>query len=68
MAPPDHLLTQIILGLVVLVLINVGAVTVFGEVEVVCSLIKFSWIFVVILSMIGMVVHSLSYSFVWPSS
>lgn len=48
------------LGLVVLILINIGAVTVFGEVEVVCSLIKFSWIFVVILSMIGTVVIDLS--------
>lgn len=40
--------------LVVLVLINVCAVTVFGEVEVVASTIKFGWIFVVIISMIVM--------------
>ena len=33
---------------IVIILINVGAVTVFGEIEVVCSLIKFGWIFVVI--------------------
>jgi amino acid transporter len=38
---------------VVIILVNVGAVTVFGEVEVVCSTIKFGWIFVVIFSMIG---------------
>lgn len=38
---------------VVLILVNVGAVTIFGEVEVVCSAIKFSWIFVVIISLIG---------------
>ncbi|EXJ86295.1 hypothetical protein A1O1_06665 [Capronia coronata CBS 617.96] len=37
---------------VVIILVNVGAVTVFGEVEVVCSTIKFSWIFVVIISLI----------------
>lgn len=37
----------------VIVAINVGAVTVFGEVEVVASSIKFGWIFVVIISMIG---------------
>ncbi|THY02146.1 amino acid transporter [Aureobasidium pullulans] len=37
---------------IVIILINVGAVTVFGEIEVVCSLIKFGWIFVVIISMI----------------
>ncbi|KAK8225299.1 amino acid permease/ SLC12A domain-containing protein [Phyllosticta capitalensis] len=36
----------------VIVAINVGAVTVFGEVEVVASSIKFGWIFVVIISMI----------------
>ena len=35
---------------VVIVLINVGAVNVFGEVEVVASAIKFGWIFVVIIS------------------
>lgn len=40
--------------LVVIVLVNVCAVTVFGEFEVVCSTIKFSWIFVVIISLIGM--------------
>ena len=37
----------------VLVLVNIGAVTIFGEVEVICSTIKFSWIFVVIISLIG---------------
>jgi len=37
---------------VVIILVNVWAVTVFGEVEVVCSTIKFSWIFVVIISCI----------------
>ncbi|KAI1390679.1 amino acid permease/ SLC12A domain-containing protein [Hypoxylon trugodes] len=40
--------------LVVIVLINVGAVTLFGEIEVVASTIKFSWIFVIIISMIVM--------------
>ncbi|KAI1101227.1 amino acid permease/ SLC12A domain-containing protein [Jackrogersella minutella] len=39
---------------VVIVLINVGAVTVFGEIEVIASTIKFCWIFVVIISMIVM--------------
>ena len=43
----------IVIWWVVLVAVNVGAVTIFGEVEVVCSTIKFSWIFVVIISMIG---------------
>lgn len=38
---------------VVIILINIWAVTFFGEVEVVSSLIKFSWIFVVIISLIG---------------
>lgn len=38
---------------VVIVAVNVGAVTVFGEIEVVASTIKFSWIFVVIISCIG---------------
>ncbi|KAF2191150.1 amino acid transporter [Zopfia rhizophila CBS 207.26] len=37
---------------VVIILVNVGAVSVFGEVEVVCSTIKFGWIFVVIFSLI----------------
>lgn len=37
---------------VVIVLINVGAVTLFGEIEVIASTIKFGWIFVVIISMI----------------
>lgn len=32
----------------VIVLVNVGAVNIFGEIEVVCSMIKFGWIFVVI--------------------
>ena len=36
----------------VIVLVNVGAVSVFGEIEVICSSIKFGWIFVVIISMI----------------
>ncbi|KAI1375075.1 amino acid permease/ SLC12A domain-containing protein [Hypoxylon crocopeplum] len=40
--------------LVVIVLINVGAVTLFGEIEVIASTIKFGWIFVVIISMIVM--------------
>jgi len=35
---------------VVIILVNVGAVNWFGEIEVVCSLIKFGWIFVVIIS------------------
>ncbi|XXG99728.1 hypothetical protein Hte_006069 [Hypoxylon texense] len=39
---------------VVIVLINVGAVTWFGEIEVIASSIKFGWIFVVIISMIVM--------------
>jgi len=33
---------------VVIVLVNVGAVNFFGEIEVICSMIKFGWIFVVI--------------------
>jgi amino acid transporter len=37
----------------VIILINVCAVSVFGEVEVVASTIKFGWIFVIIFSMIG---------------
>jgi amino acid transporter len=37
---------------VVIVLINVGAVNLFGEIEVICSMIKFGWIFVVIISCI----------------
>lgn len=32
-------------------LVNVGAVSIFGEIEVICSSIKFGWIFVVIISM-----------------
>lgn len=36
----------------VIILINIGAVNVFGEVEVVAAAIKFGWIFVVIISMI----------------
>jgi len=39
---------------VVIVLVNVGAVSIFGEIEVVASTIKFGWIFVVIISMIVM--------------
>ncbi|KAJ1325447.1 hypothetical protein MN608_08639 [Microdochium nivale] len=35
----------------VIVLVNVGAVKIFGEIEVICSSIKFGWIFVVIISM-----------------
>lgn len=38
---------------IVIIAVNIGAVTVFGEVEVICSTIKFGWIFVVIISMIG---------------
>lgn len=37
----------------VIVAVNIGAVTVFGEVEVVMSTIKFSWILVVIVANIG---------------
>ncbi|KAH7047575.1 arginine permease [Macrophomina phaseolina] len=37
---------------VVLIAVNIGAVTLFGEVEVVASTIKFGWIFVVIISFI----------------
>ncbi|KAF3064618.1 Cationic amino acid transporter 1 [Daldinia childiae] len=40
--------------LVIIILINIGAVTLFGEIEVVASTIKFGWIFVVIISMIVM--------------
>ncbi|EXJ88744.1 hypothetical protein A1O1_05676 [Capronia coronata CBS 617.96] len=36
----------------VIIAINIGAVTVFGEVEVIASTIKFGWIFVVIISCI----------------
>ena len=35
---------------VVIVLVNIGAVNFFAEIEVVCSMIKFGWIFVVIIS------------------
>ncbi|KAF9636980.1 Amino acid/polyamine transporter I [Lasiodiplodia theobromae] len=42
---------------VVLIAVNVGAVTLFGEVEVVASTIKFGWIFVVIISFIGKCPH-----------
>ncbi|KAL4892812.1 amino acid permease/ SLC12A domain-containing protein [Aspergillus ambiguus] len=38
---------------VVIIFINIWAVKLFGEVEVVSSTIKFSWIFVVIISLIG---------------
>jgi amino acid transporter len=38
----------------VMTLVNVFGVTIFAEVEVICSTIKFSWIIVVIFSMIGM--------------
>jgi amino acid transporter len=37
----------------VIILVNVFGVNIFGEVEVVCSTIKFSWIIVIIFSMIG---------------
>lgn len=37
---------------VVIILVNVGAVNFFGEIEVICSMIKFGWIFAVILSCI----------------
>ncbi|KAL3477104.1 arginine permease [Aspergillus californicus] len=40
-----------------IVLINIFAVRVFGEVEVVSSTIKFSWIFVVIISLISEFLH-----------
>ncbi|KAI1215140.1 amino acid permease/ SLC12A domain-containing protein [Annulohypoxylon truncatum] len=46
---------------VVIVLINVGAVNLFGEIEVVASTIKFGWIFVVIISMIVMSAGGASY-------
>ena len=36
----------------VIVLVNIGAVNIFGEIEVVASMIKFGWIFVVIISCI----------------
>jgi len=39
---------------VVIIVINIGAVSIFGEIEVVASSIKFFWIFVVIISCIGM--------------
>ena len=38
---------------VVIIFINVFAVRFFGEVEVIASSIKFGWIFVVIISLIG---------------
>ncbi|CAJ2510488.1 Uu.00g132970.m01.CDS01 [Anthostomella pinea] len=37
-----------------IVLVNIGAVSIFGEIEVVASTIKFGWIFVIIISMIAM--------------
>ncbi|KAI7263690.1 amino acid transporter [Hortaea werneckii] len=37
---------------IVIIFVNVWAVTVFGEVEVVCSTIKFCWIFIVIITFI----------------
>lgn len=48
-----HVAAWIVIFWVVIVAVNVGAVTVFGEIEVICSTIKFSWIFVVIISCIG---------------
>jgi yeast amino acid transporter len=48
-----HVAAWIVIWWVVIVAINVGAVTIFGEIEVVSSTIKFSWIFVVIISLIG---------------
>ncbi|KAK5958612.1 hypothetical protein OHC33_000455 [Knufia fluminis] len=47
---------------VVIVLVNIGAVTIFGEIEVVASTIKFGWIFVVIISMIVMSAGGADYS------
>jgi yeast amino acid transporter len=38
---------------VVIIAVNIFGVNVFGEVEVICSSIKFGWIFVVIFSLIG---------------
>jgi len=38
---------------IVIVAVNIGAVSIFGEIEVVASSIKFGWIFVVIISSIG---------------
>jgi len=38
---------------IVIILVNVFGVRFFAEVEVVCSTIKFSWIIVIIFSMIG---------------
>ena len=38
---------------VINVLMNLGAVTFLGEIEVVASTIKFGWIFIVIISLIG---------------
>jgi yeast amino acid transporter len=49
-----HVAAWIVIWFVVIAAVNVAAVSVFGEVEVVCSTIKFSWIFVVIISLIGM--------------
>ncbi|KAH9909549.1 amino acid permease/ SLC12A domain-containing protein [Xylariomycetidae sp. FL2044] len=46
----------------VIVLVNVGAVTLFGEIEVIASTIKFGWIFVVIISMIVMSAGGAGYS------
>jgi yeast amino acid transporter len=48
-----HVAAWIVIWFVVIAGINVCAVSFFGEFEVVCSTIKFSWIFVVIISLIG---------------
>jgi yeast amino acid transporter len=47
-----HVAAWMVIWFVVIVAVNVGAVTVFGEIEVIASTIKFSWIFVVIISCI----------------
>ena len=49
-----HVAAWIVIWFIVIAGINLAAVSVFGEFEVVCSTIKFSWIFVVIISLIGM--------------
>lgn len=45
----------------VIVAVNVFGVNIFGEVEVICSTIKFGWIFVVIFSLIGKMASFLDY-------
>ncbi|RYP16616.1 hypothetical protein DL765_005007 [Monosporascus sp. GIB2] len=50
----------------VIVSVNIGAVSVFGEIEVACSSIKFGWVFVAIASMIVLSAGGGNYPAVMP--